>query len=52
MVRLALFTSLALATIGTAFAGQPLAVPALGSPIPVAVAIGAVALGLKLFRRR
>jgi hypothetical protein len=52
MVRLALFASLALASVGAAFAGPPPAVPALGSPIPVAVALGAVALGLRLFRRR
>jgi hypothetical protein len=51
MFRFAAYAFIALASLAPAQAGTFVA-PAVGSPVPVAVAIGAVALALRLFRRR
>jgi len=50
MTRLALSLLISVAAVGPALAGVA-PVPALGSPLPVAAAIGGVALVVRLLRR-
>jgi hypothetical protein len=52
MIRFASYISIALAYSGSAMAGTAVvSVPAIGSPLPVIVAIGAVALAIRVLRR-